>query len=164
MTGVWKAGALLGCLALLPFACSFARPLPVGSEAPDFTLPLADSGEVTLSRLNKENPVLVIFWATWCPTCREEIPAVNDLYEKKTAQGLKILAVNIEEKRSTVEEFIKKQSIRYPVALDERGVTSEAYGLSGVPVVVFLEKGGKILYYGFKLPEHIDQLLEQRRS
>lgn len=166
MTGRWKAGLILLCLALLPLACSLARPLPVGAAAPDFTLPLASdtARQITLSELNKDNPVLVIFWATWCPTCREEIPGINEVFDQKSAQGLRIVAVNVEEKRATVEEFIKNNSIRYPVVIDEKGIVTGLYGLSGLPVVVFLEKGGRILYYGYKLPEHLDQLLEQRRS
>ena len=162
----WKLRVFLAPVAFF-ILCAFSS-VPsrkLGNQAPDFTLPKANSSEqVTLSEINKESPVLLAFWATWCPSCMEEMPALNRLQETKTAAGLRILAVNIEEPRADVEEFIKKNNLKYPVLLDTGGKTANAYGLVGIPVVIYLEKGGEVLYYGYQLPENIDTLLEQRRS
>lgn len=153
--------------AVVFFLCAFAAApsRSLGNQAPDFTLPaFGVSSPVTLSVLNKENPVLLVFWATWCPTCREEMPELNKWQETKTPKGLKILAVNVEEPRRDVEKFIKQKGLKYPVAFDIEGKIANEYGLVGIPVVIYLEKGGEVLYYGYQLPQNIDALLEQRRS
>lgn len=153
-------------LSTLPLTCSFSRSMPVGSKAPDFVLPsLADpSMPLHLAEINKDHPVLLVFWATWCPNCVEEIPQLNEWQEKKSARGLRILAVNVEESREDVLAFVKKQPVHYPVALDEKGQVASQYKLAGIPVALYLEKGGEILYYGFQLPKQIDPFLEQRRA
>ncbi len=156
---------LLPAAVLIFCAFSSVPSRKVGNKAPDFTLPLAGSAaQVTLSEINKDSPVLLVFWATWCPSCREEMPEISKWQETKTAKGLKILAVDVEEARTDVEAFIKEKKIKYPVLLDTEGKTANSYGLVGIPVVIYLEKGGEVLYYGFQLPQNIDALLERRRS
>lgn len=144
----------------------FHRSEPVGSRAPDFTLTtLRDKNQkVTLSEVNAQSPVLLVFWASWCPVCVEEIPVLNQWQKKYAAAGLKILGVNVEEPRSIVEQFVKTTPIHYPVLLDEDGQAADRYGLAGIPVAIFLEKGQKILYYSVSLPANLDALLAQRRN
>ena len=131
---------------------------------PDFTLPSAekDRPSVTLSTLYQQTPVLLIFWATWCPTCIEEIPELNRLSAQYSEDQLKILSVNVQESRNRVQRFMKKNPMKYPVLLDEHGEASNAYNLVGLPVSVLLAKGWEILYYGFSLPPNLDQWLEPR--
>lgn len=152
---------------LVLFLCAFSS-VPsrkVGNRAPDFTLSVAgSSAKVTLSEINKESPVLLVFWATWCPSCREEMPELNNWQKTKTPKGLKILAVNVEESKPDVEEFIKQNKLKYQVLMDEEGKVANSYGLVGIPVAIYLEKGGEVLYYGYQLPQNIDTLLEPRRS
>lgn len=161
-----KFRAILVPAAIFLFCAFAAAPSSAPeNQAPDFTLQaFGTPSPVTLSEINKENPVLLVFWATWCPTCREEMPELNDWQETKTAKGLKILAVNVEEPKRDVEKFIKREGLKYPVAFDVEGKIANAYGLVGIPVVIYLEKGGEVLYYGYQLPQNIDALLEQRRS
>lgn len=153
--------------AIVFFLCAFAvaPSRTLGNQAPDFTLPAYGiSSPVTFSQINKDTPVLLVFWATWCPTCREEFPALNKLQETASAKGFKILAVNVEEPQGDVEKFIREQGLKYPVAFDTEGKTANRYGLVGIPVVIYVEKGGEVLYYGYQLPQNIDSLLEKRRS
>ena len=135
-----------------------------GPKAPDFTLPsLQDqSREVTLSSLSNEQPVLLVFWATWCPSCLSEIPILNEWQEKYSPQGLKILAVNVQEPRDQALDFIWENPLKYLALTDENGEVAARYGLAGLPSSVFLAKGGRILYYGFGLPENLEQLLVQK--
>ena len=135
----------------------------VGAQAPDFTLPLLSSGtaKLTLSEVSREHPVLLVFWASWCPSCVEEIPVLNDWYREWTPKGLKILGINVEEPRSQLSAFVKAQPIDYPVLLDEKGEVAEHYGLVGLPAAVVLAKGGKIIYYGFTLPRDMQHLLNK---
>ena len=133
------------------------------SRAPDFTLPVLSDADkkITLSEINRENPVLLVFWAAWCPACVEEIPTLNQWHEK--LGQLRILGVNVQESRQDISSFTKEMPIRYPVLLDEEGDVAGRYGLTGLPVSILLAKGGKVIYYGFSLPGNIDQLIEQRR-
>ncbi len=132
--------------------------------APDFSLPEVVSGKKTvLSETNREKPVLLVFWASWCPACREEIPQVNEIYKKYSPEDLQILAVNVQESAGILKPFLKEFSIEYPVVMDESGEVSVKYGIEGLPTSVLLAKGGKILYYGFSLPGNLSELLETRR-
>ena len=136
------------------------------SQAPDFSLPLAapQTASITLSELNREHPVLLVFWATWCPACIEEIPTLNAWHRQFSSEGLKILGINVQEPRQQVLKFIREDhAMDYPIALDEEGKTADQFGLVGLPSAVFLAKGGKILYYGFSLPPNMEQLLSRIR-
>ena len=126
---------------------------PAGTAAPDFSLDTAgEPRKVTLSEVVGGNPVLLVFWASWCPACREEIPVLNEWYRTWSPRGLKILSVNVEEPPAAVLKFSKQQKIEYPVLLDREGETANRFGLVGLPAAILLAKGGKILYYGFSLP------------
>lgn len=131
-------------------------------KAPDFTLGLLEdsSNKVTLSEMVRDQPVLLVFWATWCPSCRNEIPLLNAWHQKYEQHGdFQILAVNVQESREHVLKFKESNPFSYSSVMDEFGDVSALYGLSGVPVSVFLAKGGEIIYYGFGLPPNVEQLL-----
>ncbi len=132
-------------------------------KAPDFTLPSLqdESQQITLSHIAHEQPVLLVFWATWCPSCISEISTLNEWEEKYRSQGLKILAIDVQEPRDQALDFVKENPLRYLSLIDESGEVASRYGLAGLPSSVFLAKGGKILYYGFGLPENLEQLLAQ---
>lgn len=133
-------------------------------KAPDFTLPGLDGGApYKLSEINRDKPVLLIFWASWCPSCVEEIPELNKIRRQYTSADLAVLAVNVQESREVLTEFRKKHRLDYPVLMDESGEVSVQYKIEGLPVSVLLAKGGEILYYGFSLPGNLSKLLETRR-
>ncbi|MDP3919518.1 MAG: TlpA disulfide reductase family protein [Candidatus Omnitrophota bacterium] len=154
---VLSAVFLVTCLG----ACSPSSQKNVGAQAPDFTLPLLseNSSPVTLSNVTAEQQVLLVFWATWCPSCVAEIPVLNEWNKKYASQGLKILGINIEEPRGKVLEFAEKYPMDYSILLDSDGQTAAVYGLVALPVTVMLATGGKIIYYGFGLPE-IEELMD----
>jgi cytochrome c-type biogenesis protein len=135
-------------------------------QAPDFTLPSAQQSQppVTLSALHRDTPVLLVFWATWCPTCVEEIPELNRLSHEYSEERLKIVAINVQESRRRVSRFMKEHAVKYPVILDETGEVTNSYGIVGLPVSVLLAKGGEILYYGFSLPPNLEQWLQPRSA
>ncbi len=135
--------------------------------APDFTLPLLKqetNQNLTLSEVSKDRPVLLVFWATWCPNCVAEIPTLNEWQKKYEPQGLQIVAVNVQEERPEVLQFVKKTPLQYPSVLDEEGKVANRYGLVGIPSSLFLAKGGEILYYGFNLPDNIERLVSQSEN
>ena len=146
-------------LTVLLAGCSpYAGERLLGNQAPDFTLSNLKGEKVQLSKLTSEKPVMLVFWATWCPTCNEEIPILNQwvpLYP-----GLQIVGINVQESPERVRMFTEKKKFQYPVLLDEEGGVAEQYGLVGIPASVLIAKGGKIIYYGFSLPQNVDQLIK----
>ncbi len=140
-------------------ACLIAGCSERRNQAPDFTLSSVEDqqSQVTLSDLTREKSVLLVFWATWCPSCIEEIPILNAWQEQYAERGLQVLAVNVQEPRHHVLEFQKMMPLNYPSLLDADGEVASRYNLMALPSSVLLAKGGEILYYGFGLPERIER-------
>lgn len=115
-----------------------------GSAAPDFTVRDLAGKEQQLSAL-KGNVVLVNFWATWCPPCREEIPSMMKLNQVLAGRQFLMLAISIDEGgKGAVEEFFKKSGLSLPAYLDSEGAVSRSYGTTGVPETFIVDKSGII--------------------
>lgn len=130
----------------------------LGNRAPEFRLPNLKGEYIALFKLVQEKPVLLVFWATWCPTCIEEIPTLNkwvDLFP-----DLHIIGINVQESPKRVEDFVEKRKMRYTILLDQEGTVAEQYGLVGIPATILIAKDGKIIYYGFSLPDHVEELIK----
>lgn len=159
MSSLKRAGLLL-VTALLLGDCGFPSPPSdelLGKQAPNFVLPNLNSEKVELAGLTSQKPTLLIFWATWCPTCNEEIPTLKEWHQKYPQ--LQLLAINVQEPAGRVRAFAEKRGIRYPILLDSEAEVAHQYGLVGIPASVLIAKGGRILYYGFTLPQNIEQLV-----
>lgn len=111
-------------------------------DVPNFTLPDLEGQMVTLSEFKGQRPVLLVFWATWCPYCKEEMPNLMALKEKY-GDRLQILAIDIQESRQKVASYASGQNFNFPVLLDEEGEVAEQYGVAGVPTLVLIDKDGK---------------------
>ena len=116
-----------------------------GTPAPDFTLSTLDGGTVALGDL-RDRPVLINFWATWCPPCRLEMPLIEEAFQAKKAQGLVVLAVDIAESRAEVERYIKEGGYTFPVVLDADGSLSARYRVTGLPETFLVDRGGIIRF------------------
>ncbi|MGE5675076.1 MAG: TlpA family protein disulfide reductase [Mycobacterium leprae] len=134
----------------VPTAATSAAPavrigLAVGNRAPDFTLPTLGGAKVQLSSL-RGKPVLVNFWATWCPPCRQEMPDIQAYYTEHEGQ-VEIVAVNLtEQERSVgaVAQFMTDRQFTFPVYLDQNGDTANRYAVQAVPTSYFIDKDGII--------------------
>jgi len=117
----------------------------VGFAAPDFTLDLLGGGRVTLSDL-RGKAVIVNLWASWCPPCRAEMPALQRVYEANGARGLEILAVNttFQDSQAGAEEFVREFGLTFPVPLDRTGEVSRSYLLRALPTTFFVDRDGVI--------------------
>jgi len=106
----------------------------------------------------KGKPVIVEFWATWCPPCRASIPHLNEVNKKFKEKGLVIIGVSDEDKK-TVEEFRKTVPMEYNVALDKTGKLGEKFGITGIPHAFVVGKDGKIAWQGhpMELSEEVIQ-------
>ena len=115
----------------------------VGMAAPDFELQNLDGQSVSLNDL-KGKPVLINFWATWCPPCRSEMPYIQQVYDEMHEKGLVVLAINIGESSSKVKSFLQDNDLSLPVLLDTRGVVAQRYNIKGIPTTFFIDKDGTI--------------------
>ena len=116
----------------------------VADRAPDFTLKDLQGRNFKLSE-NRGKPVLLIFAATWCPYCVEEIPHLKDLYARYTPQGVAIINVDIQESKAKVARFADKYKLPYRVLLDETAAVAKNYGVQGVPNFTLVDKEGLIV-------------------
>jgi thiol-disulfide isomerase/thioredoxin len=116
-----------------------------GFAAPDFTLKTPAGEEYTLSEL-KGSAVLVNLWATWCPPCRAEMPAIDKIYQEYKDQGFIVLAVNMtyQDEPANVAPFIQKYNLTFPVLLEETGNVGAAYQLRSLPSSYFINRAGII--------------------
>jgi thiol-disulfide isomerase/thioredoxin len=92
-------------------------------------------------------PVLVEFWATWCPPCRKSIPHLNQIYAKYKSQGLEIVGIT-DEDETTVKKFQQQVPMEYNVAINTPQSVYQQFGIEGIPTAFLVDKGGKIVWTG----------------
>jgi len=136
-----------------------AMPGASAGPAADFSLPDLDGRQVTLGPYLGKVPVLLVFWATWCPECKAAIPEINALATGPLAEKLQIFGIDFRESREKVAQAVTSRGIRYPVLLDERGQAARAYGVVGIPTYVLIDRKGKIAWRKHLLPGDIASLL-----
>ncbi|MDX2474601.1 MAG: TlpA disulfide reductase family protein [Candidatus Krumholzibacteria bacterium] len=127
----------------------------VGQMAPDFTVATIDGGEFALSA-QKGQVVLINWFATWCPPCKEEMPHLQtEVWEKFGAQGLVMISVAREEKADVVAPFVKKYKVTWPFGLDPERTAYAKYAEAYIPRNTVVGPDGTIIYQsnGFEMPD-----------
>ena len=134
-----------------------------------FTLPSVSGEMVRLSDF-KGKAVLLNFFATWCPPCREEMPSLEELFQAKKDKGMVVLGIaNDTEGKKTIDPFVKEYGLTFPVLLDPQGSAFRKYFVRGIPITYLLDRQGRIagMYRGeadwssAKAWALIDQLLQE---
>ena len=131
-----------------------SRLLPAGAPAPDFTLPMADDAKpITLSAL-QGHPVLLDFWASWCPPCKKGLPHTQALADAFGRKGLTVLAVNSWDTKAGMQTFLKAHPEYTMTVLfdDHQGtpghrqgsLAHDLYGVTGIPTIYLIDKDGHI--------------------
>ncbi len=128
-----------------PFAALGVEQPKTRLAAPEFSLELlSDASQSTLTEY-RGKVVLLNFWATWCSPCREEMPAMQQLWERYRAEGFEILAVAGDRRgRKNVAPFIAEHGFEYPVLLDPDGEVRNRYEVVGLPMSYLIGRDGKI--------------------
>jgi cytochrome c biogenesis protein CcmG/thiol:disulfide interchange protein DsbE len=131
---------------------SSAGPLiPVGSQAPGFSLPpLTGAVPVDLGVLGKDahHPVILNFFASWCIPCQKETPLLAKAAAAEQAKGgpVRFVGVDVNDPPANALPFVQKAGIMYPVGVDQTfRVTSGLYGLYGLPQTFYIDSNGKVL-------------------
>ena len=116
-----------------------------GDTAPDFTVELFDGSQVTLSSL-RGKVVLLNFWATWCPPCRQELTRVQeDIIDRFAGKPFVFLPVSRGEKRETVASFREKTGYTFPMGLDSARTVYDRYATDYIPRNFLIDKQGKVI-------------------
>ena len=118
------------------------KPLKDMSPAPDFVLPDPTGKKVSLKDF-RGKLVFLNFWASWCVPCREEMPAMEQLYREFKDQGFVVVAVNTKDKREDALAFAKELKLTYPILLDPDGEVGLLYGAWGLPTTYLIGTKGE---------------------
>lgn len=86
--------------------------------------------------------VMVDFWASWCPPCRDEARLLQEVWERYRERGVVFVGIAIWDSDPEVRAFLERYGIRYPIALDGRGTLAVEYGVTGVPEKYFFDRNG----------------------
>lgn len=133
---------IVAILAVVAIACgSGNKAKSEQTELTDFTLVSLDGEEYTLSSL-KGQVVIIDFWATWCPPCRNSIPTFVKLYEKHHERGFTILGIGLDDEQALID-FNNQMNIPYPIFVGSNDL-AKAYGVTGIPKTIFVDKKGNI--------------------
>ena len=137
---------LLRCILPLLAAWSFALAVQAQTiDAPSVTFITIEGQKISLHEM-RGKVVLVNFWATWCPPCRAEMPAIEKVYRAYKDLGLEVLAVNTTDQDSETDAaaFVDELALSFPIPLDRTGDVSAAYSLRGLPSTYFIDADGVI--------------------
>ena len=118
--------------------------LEIGQAAPNFKLPDLNGQQVSLDQF-KGKIVMLDFWATWCGPCRMTMPVVEKL-QKEYADTMVLLAINLQESRDEVRDYIRAEGIHSRVLLDEEGAVGAMYGAESIPLQILIDKQGIIRF------------------
>lgn len=146
------ATALLGALwiarSAVPAAAVTGGRIPSPREgflAPDFTVELADGGTFTLSEA-RGGPVVVNVWASWCPPCRAEMPALQAVWEDVAPSGVMVLALNAtrQDTPAAARRFAERFGLTLPIGFDVSGEVERLYQVRALPTTFFIDAEGVI--------------------
>ncbi len=139
-----------------------SRPGVSDGTAPNFSAQTVDGQTVSLAE-HRGEVVMLNFWATWCPPCKAEMPVLQNAYETYKDDGFTIIAVNNMEALSTVQRFAQSANLSFPIAMDERGVVQQTFGIMGYPTSIFVGPNGEIYatHSGALRADQLTQYIEQ---
>ena len=118
--------------------------LEMRKDAPLFTLKSLSGTSYSLKDF-KGKPVLVLFWATWCPSCCEELPVLDKSFTERQGELVTLLLAIDGEKVKRVRGFIEKNKIKLPVLLDEKEKIARSFGVNFIPAAFLIDPEGRIV-------------------
>lgn len=149
---------------LMMLFCGSVLAASGSGPAPDFTLKSRSGKNIKLSEL-RGNVVMVNFWASWCGPCRQEMPLLQQLYDRYKDMGFTLLGVNVDEEPAAADKMLKDIAVNFPVLYDSKNSVSEQYQVKAMPSTFMVDRDGNVrfLHEGYK-PGYEDEYQQQIRS
>ena len=107
----------------------------------------------------KGKSVILLFWATWCPYCRESLPIANGLYPEMKESGIQLFGVNIQESVQQITQYINAHPVDFPILRDKDGSCAHSYGIVGIPTYILINKEGRVVAKENSMPKNYKDLL-----
>ena len=132
----------------------------VGASAPPMVLPDLSGREVSLASL-RGKAVALNFWATWCPPCKEELPAFSGAWRASRGRCLEIVGVTEESTREDAAAEVRRMEIPFPIVMDHEGAVARAFGVTGYPRTYVIDAEGKVrkIFTGMVSRERLEAAL-----
>jgi thiol-disulfide isomerase/thioredoxin len=141
----WTWVVVIVIIIAVFFALRSCREVQKPPTYSDFSLSALDGSVVTLSQFEGKMPVLLVFGATWCPSCKEEIPLLKQVH-KEFSGRIKLLYVDVQESQQKVAAYVEEHKIPYTVLLDINGDVARDYGVNGIPLNIVADINGDIVF------------------
>lgn len=121
------------------------------TKMPAFELEDVMTGQSVNSDIFEGKSLLVIFFATWCPPCVQEIPNLIKLQEQYGENGFSVVALSVDQEKNVVQKMVERKSINYPVVMADDAVTRDFGGVYGIPTSFLVSKKGTVVkkYTGY---------------
>lgn len=150
---------LLALLLTISFS-TLAHSVEVGDRLPKFSIQTLDGRFLSASTLQGQ-PALLVFWNTWCSSCRKELPAINALSERFAPHGLRVIGINtgINDNLSKARSYWSEQGFGFPLAFDHDFTVGTAFQVRGVPTIFLIDSQGHVRFKQAHLPDHMDELI-----
>ena len=137
------AAVVMASSAFAPTALTAAG--DSSGPAPAFTLTTLEGQPSGLSAY-KGQVVMVNFWATWCGPCQQEMPLLDQMYQKYKPAGFTLIGVNVDKDAPPVKQLLERKPVSFPVLLDPANQVSKAYHVDEMPSSVIIDRKGQIRY------------------
>lgn len=137
-----------------------------GNKSPGFSYINDEDEKINLSDLEGK-VVFLNFWASWCPPCKKEMPAIQNIFEKYNynEEEIKVISINIQEQHNQIQSFMSSNNLSFPVIKDP-GTLAQNYGVRGIPSSFFLDKEGiiRVIHTGSMTEKMIDDALQEAQK
>ena len=127
----------------------FDAGIPVGSKAPAIIIADLDGKPVDLGTVIGKKPVLLEFWATWCPICKALLPQLERVHQA-FGDRVELFGINVtvNDSKSRIQRYLAEHHPPFRVLFDDKGVGTRAYDVPGTSFIVVVDSGGKVVYTG----------------
>ena len=136
--------ALLIATSFIIHSDGLMKPVPGNPKAEIFTLMSTNGNEISLDSYSGKF-VLVNFWATWCPPCVKEMPALNTLYNKLNSRGFNVVGVHVGPALAAVKQFLKDRPVDFDIVID-KNMSLASWEVAGLPTTFLVSPSGEIIY------------------
>ncbi len=129
-------------------------------KAPDFTLKdIASGQEVKLSALIGSRPVILDFWASWCPPCRDLMPKLNEYYQSNKDKII-VIGISGDNSIEAARSFVAKNNIAFTIVYDDTKNVFGAYQIGGIPTTIVINTKGEIVKQGHFSIEELKEIVK----